>query len=145
MDPITLSIRIDAPIQTVWDRIADVSTHGEWMGDVDSLAFEGNQRQGQGTLLVVATKVGPFRISDRMLFTEWNPPRQMTIDHQGSVKGFGEFRLSPVGGATEFVWTEELRFPWWLGGGLTAIVSRPILAAIWRRNLRRLKGLIDRT
>jgi hypothetical protein len=64
----------------------------------------------------------------------------MTVVHEGSVKGTGEFILTPIGGATHFIWTEELHFPWWLGGVLTEIGSRPVLASIWRHNLRKFRA-----
>jgi hypothetical protein len=38
-------------------------------------------------------------------------------------------------GQTTLVWQEELRFPWYLGGPLTAYAAMPVLTYIWRRNL----------
>lgn len=143
MDPITVSIDIDAPIERVWDRLADLEGHKHWMGDVGSLSFDNDKRQGLGTVMSVATHVGPLRLVDRMLVTIWDPPRRMTVEHQGAVKGAGEFILSPVGGATRLTWTEDLRFPWKLGGVVTAIASRPVLATIWLRNLKRFKRLVE--
>ncbi|CAN5245127.1 hypothetical protein BH18ACT5_BH18ACT5_16080 [soil metagenome] len=143
MDPITVSIDIDAPIERVWDRLADLEGHKHWMGDVGSLSFDNDKRQGLGTVMTVATQVGPLRLVDRMLVTVWDPPRRMTVEHQGAVKGAGQFILSPVGGATRLIWIEELHFPWRLGGPITALGSRPVLATIWLRNLRRFKRLVE--
>jgi len=142
MHPITVSINLDAPLQRVWDALSDLENQKNWMGDVDSLTFATDQSQGAGTEMIVATKVGPLRLNDRMLVTAWEPPTRMTVLHQGTVQGTGEFVLAAIGGATRLTWTEDLRFPWRLGGGLTAIASRPILAAVWRQNLKRLRSIL---
>ena len=144
MDPITVSIDLVAPIDQVWAHLADLEQQHEWMGDIESLSFETAQRSGAGTIMLVATKVGPLRLADRMEVTAWEPPTSMTVAHQGIVKGTGEFQLTAIGGATRLTWTEELHFPWQLGGLLTAVASRPILATIWRHNLQRLKRLVER-
>lgn len=143
MDPITVSIDIVAPLEKAWASLSDLEHQGDWMSDVDSLAFANERRQGVGTLMIVGTRVGPLRLTDRMLITVWEPPTRMTVSHQGAVKGVGEFQLTPIGGATRLLWTEDLRFPWTLGGVLTAVASRPILATIWRQNLKRLRKLVE--
>jgi len=142
MEPIAVATTIKAPIAEVWRRLENLESHQEWMGDVGSLSFVGDQRHGLGTRLQVETRVGPMRVTDEMVVTVWDPPHRMRIEHLGIVKGTGEFILSPIGGATRFTWIEDLRFPWRLGGAFTAIASRPILASIWRRNLSRFKELV---
>jgi hypothetical protein len=78
-----------------------------------------------------------------MTVTLWEPPRRIVVEHQGLVRGIGEFALTPLAGITRFTWTEQLSFPIRLGGPLTALLSRPVLIWIWRRNLDRLKELIE--
>jgi hypothetical protein len=70
----------------------------------------------------------------------------MGVRHVGLVTGTGRFTLHPLGAntRTRFEWDEELRFPWWLGGRLgEAIGARVVMGAIWRRNLRRLKAIVE--
>jgi carbon monoxide dehydrogenase subunit G len=135
---IRIEQRIAAPIQTVWDDVADIASHVEWMADAESITFLTEQRSGAGTKMEVLTKVGPLKTTDVMEFTEWDPPHRMAIRHRGLVKGEGVFTLASVGDATRFVWAETLRFPWYLGGGITAYFAAPVLWAIWKRNLKRL-------
>jgi hypothetical protein len=42
------------------------------------------------------------------------------------------------------VWEEDLRFPWPLGGPLTAALAAPVLRRMWRKNLDALKRQIER-
>ena len=137
-----LSVRveqlIDAPVQDVWNHIADLGSHVEWMADAESITFLTDQRSGPGTTMEVLTRIGPLKTTDLMEFVEWQPPHHMAIRHTGLVTGTGAFTLEPCGDSTRFVWAEELTFPWYLGGGLTAIGAAPVLKAIWRRNMRTL-------
>lgn len=138
MPRITVSIAIDATPQQVWDDVARLATHVEWMADAESIEFLDDRTAGVGTRMRVRTRVGPLRTDDVMAFTRWEEPRLMAVDHQGVFSGSGRFTLTPENGGTRFTWSEEIRFPWWLGGPAGAWCARPILAAIWRRNLRRL-------
>jgi len=129
---------IPADAETVWSDISDLSSHTEWMADAESIVFLTDQTSGVGTAMEVLTKVGPMSTRDVMTFTVWEPPHRMAIDHRGLVTGTGEFLLQPEGDGTRFVWEEELDFPLRLGGQIGAVVGKPVLEAIWRRNLKRL-------
>ena len=66
----------------------------------------------------------------------------MGVEHRGLVSGVGRFRLEDqIDGGTTFIWDEDLCFRWWLGGRAAAALARPVLALIWRQNLRRLAGM----
>lgn len=79
-----------------------------------------------------------------MAVTEWEEAATMGVRHEGLVTGEGRFTLTATGdGATTFTWAEQLRFPWWMGGPLGGLVGAPVLRAIWRGNLRRLKALVE--
>ncbi len=68
----------------------------------------------------------------------------MGIEHRGLVTGRGRFTLRRRrGDRTQFTWTERLTFPWWMGGAVGAFAAKPVLRAIWRRNLRRLKTIVE--
>jgi hypothetical protein len=69
----------------------------------------------------------------------------MGIEHAGVVTGTGQFTLvARAPRSTLFIWSEELTFPWWMGGSVGAFAAAPILRAVWNRNLRTLKRLVER-
>jgi len=139
-----LCTTIGAPVEQVWRTVEDIETHTRWMADAESITFLGDQRRGVGTEFDCRTRVGPLATTDRMRVTEWEPGAVMGIEHRGLVTGSGRFTLRRLGaGLTEFCWTEELRFPATMGGGLGERVARPVFARLWRGNLARLRELAE--
>lgn len=144
MAVITQSVVIAAPIDAVWREATDLPAHAEWMADAESIEFVTEQRSGVGTRMKVATVIGPFRTTDVMEVTEWEPPKTVGVRHRGLITGSGRFVLAPMAGGTQFSWIEELSFPWYVGGPVAALLAAPVLGWIWKRNLRALKTRIER-
>lgn len=139
--PTEVSIDIDAPIQHVWDDLANLDSHVEWMADAYSLEYDTDQRAGRGTVISVLTKVGPLRTVDVLTFTEWEEPHRMVADHTGVVTGKGIFTLTELTpDRTRFTWAEDLNMPWYFGGKLFRPISEPVMRLIWAKNLERLKA-----
>ncbi len=128
---------INARPQAVWPHLAALDTHVEWMADADAIRFTSAQRSGVGTSFECDTRVGPFRLTDRMEVTEWEEGRLIGVRHRGVVSGTGRFTIERLdrGERTRFIWEERLAFPWRL--------ATPVLGAIWRRNLARLKHRVE--
>jgi hypothetical protein len=139
-----VGITIARPPAAVWRVIEPIERHIDWMADAVSITFTSTMRRGVGTRFDCLTRIGPLRTTDRMTVTEWEPGREMGIEHRGVVTGRGRFSLrSESRDRTQFTWTEELTFPWWMGGAVGAVAAKPVLRAVWRRNLRRLKQLVE--
>lgn len=145
MTSIRVSETIAASPAQVWAQIHHIGTHVEWMEDAVGIRFTSTTHAGVGTTFDCDTKVGPFRLTDSMEVTEWDPPRAMGIRHVGIVTGSGRFLLEPeeAGAATRFTWDEELRFPLWMGGTAGGRAAAPLLRRVWRRNLANLKALVE--
>lgn len=147
MPTTTVAVEIDATPDQVWAAIEPVERHVEWMSDAESIEFHTHQTRGVGTTFRCVTRFGPVRLADEMEITEWLPGQKMGVRHVGVVTGSGRFSLTPIdlGRRTRFEWTEELRFPAWLAGRLGAgLAARTLFPLIWRRNLSRLRRLIER-
>jgi uncharacterized protein YndB with AHSA1/START domain len=144
MARVRASVIIEATPEQVWAAVEDISTHVEWMHDATAIRFTTEQRAGVGTTFDCDTKVGPLKLVDRMEITAWEPARTMGVRHVGLVTGTGAFRLREAGtNRTEFLWDEELIFPWWMGGPIGGRVGAVLLAQIWKRNLRGLKRIVE--
>jgi len=140
MSHIKVEVQLHGSPADVWADIIEIESHAEWMDDAESIRFTGELTKGVGTTFDCDTKVGPLRFTDRMEITEWIDERVMGVRHAGLITGEGRFTLEPVAGdRTRFVWEEDLRFPWWLGGPLGAGVGTRVLKRIWQRNLRSLQ------
>jgi Polyketide cyclase / dehydrase and lipid transport len=138
-------ITIDAPPGAVWADVKHLDTHVEWMRDAESIEFRSRRRTGVGTELECRTRLGPLATTDVMVVSEWRPRRAIGMSHQGAVRGRGRFTLRRRrGGRTQFCWSERLQFPWRMGGPFGELVAWPLLRAIWKGNLRRLKARIER-
>ncbi|MCU1399197.1 MAG: hypothetical protein JWN62_2306 [Acidimicrobiales bacterium] len=141
-----VSVEIDASTERVWEIVEPVERHIDWMHDAVAIRFQTEQHRGVGTKFFCDTKVGPIKLVDVMEITEWEPMRTMGVRHTGLVTGTGNFTLTPIDmdRRTRFAWTEELTFPWWLGGRIGGIVGgNLVMKAIWRRNLKGLKALVE--
>ena len=140
-----IEVTRDMPIRhdLVWEALADLKSHDEWMKDAESVEFTTEQRSGVGTSMRVATRVGPFRTLDVLEVTGWEEGVSIDVVHRGLVTGTGTLAATRTNGSTRVSWVEDLRFPWWLGGPLTAFAAKPVLAAIWRGNLERLEESLN--
>lgn len=146
MARISVTIELDASPERVWEIVEPVERHVDWMADAVAIRFQTEQTRGVGTQFLCDTKVGPIRLTDHMEITEWDVGRAMGVRHTGIVTGSGVFTLEPLdlGRRTRFTWTEELRFPWYLGGRLGEVIGgQVVMKAIWRRNLRALRDLVE--
>lgn len=143
---IVIGVEIDATPERVWEVVEPVERHVDWMHDAVAIRFTTEQTRGTGTEFLCDTKVGPFKLVDRMEITEWEAGRVMGVRHTGLVTGSGRFTLEPIdlGRRTRFTWAEDLVFPWWMGGPIGAWIGGKIaLGPIWRRNLRNLKRIVE--
>ncbi len=136
---VTVAVHLAVPIEEVWDEAARLESHVEWMADAHAIEFVGDQRSGNGTRMIVETRLGPLRTKDVMDIVAWEPPHRIAVSHRGLFRGTGQFLLESHEGGTRFTWEESIRFPWFLGGPIGARIARPLLAAVWRRNLRRFR------
>lgn len=139
MSRLRVSVIVDAPPSQVWEDLAEISSHVEWMRDAVEIRFTSPSTSGVGTTFDCRTRVGPIRLTDRMEITAWEPGKAMGVRHVGIVTGSGVIRLARRRGRrTKVTWSERLTFPWWMGGPIGAWFAVPVLRHVWRGSLRTL-------
>jgi hypothetical protein len=109
---IAMSLVINAPIQKVWDALADWESQSEWMLQT-TVEVTSEIRSGVGTSIAAFTGIGKFGVMDYMTVTAWNPPNVCDVVHTGKIiKGTGRFELTAITpNTTRFDWSEEVLAP----------------------------------
>jgi hypothetical protein len=139
MSRLRVATTVEAPPAVVWEDLRHVASHVEWMVDAVEIRFTSASTEGVGTTFECDTRVGPFRLTDRMEVTRWAPGTAIGIRHVGLVTGTGVIRIRRRGrGRTKVTWSEQLTFPWWMGGAIGAWAAVPVLTLVWRRSMRNL-------
>lgn len=141
---IVVSTVIARSTADVWAYVRSIERHVEWMHDAVAIRFLTDGREGLGVRFECETRIGPLSTTDVMEITAWKPEHTMGVRHVGVVEGEGEFTLRPLATElTEFRWSEDLRFPWYMGGAVGAVLARPILRWTWHRNLDALREILE--
>lgn len=132
MQTLTVQRTIPAPIEKVFDVLADHANYKQFPGVVDSkLVKEGKaDRNGFGAVREIRVKQGWFREE----ITAYERPRRfdyliietsLPIEHRG-----GSVTLEAVAGGTQVTWTTTLRVKIPLIGGLlTPVALAPLRKA----------------
>ncbi len=109
---LAISLVIDAPIQSVWDALADWEKQGEWM-IATKVWVTSTIQEGVGTKISAFTGIKSIGILDTMEVTSWVPPFVCDVLHTGAIiKGVGKFELHEISATqTRFDWSEEVRAP----------------------------------
>jgi uncharacterized protein YndB with AHSA1/START domain len=143
---VTVAEHFDVDRARLWDALADLEAHRDWMTDVRSLHFVTSQRSGVGTRYVIDIRVGPVPVRDRIEVIAWDRPGELAISHRiGGVRGEGRFELTDAGRGTRLAWRTRFVIPWWAGGSVAAWLGVPPTRRLLTRNLTALRRwLADR-
>jgi uncharacterized protein YndB with AHSA1/START domain len=124
----------------LWDALADLEAHREWMTDVLALRFVTAQRGGVGTRYVIEAAVGPGRVRDHIEVIAWKRPDELAITHRiGPARGEGRFLLAEAGRGTRLEWRTRFELPWWAGGAVSERLGAPATRRLLTRNLASLR------
>ena len=126
----------------IWELITDWEHQDDWMLEASDFVVVSDVREGVGVEAEATIRIGGISTRDRVRVAEWDPPRRLVIEHLGWVSGRGIIELTPVAGDRTYVtWREELGPPLGLAGALGMTAFKPLMARVFRRDLRILAGL----
>ena len=63
--------------EAVWADVSQIASHVDWMADAIAIRFTSLTTAGVGTTFECKTKIGPFKLTDVMEITEWEPAQVM--------------------------------------------------------------------
>jgi uncharacterized membrane protein len=142
-EPLRMLVVIDAPIDRVWEVLADIPRQPEWMLEMKEVRMLTPGPTGVGSRGEATVRIFGISVTDPVTVTEFEPPTRFAVRHEGRFEGSGLITLEPgVDGATTIVrWEERLVPP--LLPELGAVVQAPVLRQIFQEDLHRLKRLIE--
>ncbi len=136
---ITVTVDVDAPVETVWGVVTDWENQGDWMLGTAVRVTHGDG-VSVGSVLAATTGVGPLGVTDTMEIVGWDPPRRATVRHTGRVvRGSGVFAVTEIEtgpGEPErstFHWSEQLELPL----GPLGALGWPVVSPVFRFGLQR--------
>ncbi len=109
---IAMNLEIKAPIEKVWQALAQWESQGDWML-LTKVEVVSEIREGVGTSIAAFTGIGKLGLMDHMQVTKWQPPNICDVIHTGRIiKGTGSFELTQIDAfTTRFDWSEEILAP----------------------------------
>jgi uncharacterized protein YndB with AHSA1/START domain len=142
--PIRTVVAVGAPIERVWDRLADIERQPEWMHDLSSVVIRTPGPIGVGTRVDARVRALGIEIDDPIVVAAFEPPSHFAVTHVGLVTGTGDIRLgvSADGTSTTVTWNETLIAP--VFPHLGARVLQVVFGPIFRRDLERLADAVER-
>jgi carbon monoxide dehydrogenase subunit G len=148
MSSVHLKIRIEAPIDRVWETIMDPKRFGEWVTIHRSVRNMSGDPQSEGATMDQVMHMRGINFKVRWTLEHVNPPKRAEWDGRGPAHSTARitYALTPDGDdATLFEYTNEFKTP---GGRLGSVASGVIVGDASEReahsSLERLKKLLER-
>jgi uncharacterized membrane protein len=134
---------IDAPVDRVWETLADVEGQPRWMRDLKAVRLLTPGPVGVGTRAEGVVRIFGMETLDQIAISAFDPPRRFAIRHEGRFVGEGTIELEPgADGTTTIVrWAETLVPPHL--PHLSARLLAPILARVFQADLDRLREQVE--
>jgi hypothetical protein len=136
---IAAHVTVAAEPAATWRAAVDWPHQREWIW-----ATRVSGGHGTGAEVTGWTGIGPVGFTDKMVITEWDPPRRCVLKHTGRVvRGKGIFEVVPHGPGSQFRWSEHLQLPVPPAvGRLAGLVITPVAEWALRSSLRRFARLL---
>lgn len=140
--PLSSLAVVDAPIERVWELVADIPAQPDWMHEMKSVRLTTPPPTGVGTRGEATVRIFGISVTDPVEVTAFEPPVRFEIRHEGTFTGHGSITLEPgADGSTTIVrWDETLVAP--ILPHLGAVVMAPILSSIFQADLLRFRDLV---
>lgn len=120
------SAEIGAPIDEVWEMVADVERAPDWQGGLKSLTAVQHDDDGHVVLADVEVDGKVRALKSRLRFTYEQPARLSWVQETGDVKSIsGSWELTDLGGRTRARYRTEVDL-----GRLGLIIRGPLVGIL---------------
>jgi hypothetical protein len=140
---IDVAIEIAARPGEVWAWLVDWEHLDRWMLEASDFKVLGEQREGLGVRAEATVRIAGITTRDTVVVSRWEPPNWLEIRHGGWVAGSGLMHCRASGSGSYLWWRETLVPPWGPLGAAGLTVMKPVMARVFRRDLRVLKELME--
>ncbi len=142
-DPLMkMAITIDAPVDEVWDVMADIERQPLWMEEMKAVRLRSPGPVGVGTRGDADVRIFLVGIVDAVEVDVYDPPFRFGIRHVGTYSGNGRITLEVIdAGRTLVRWDERLVPP--LFPHLGQLLQKPVMGAIFQADLERLREIVE--
>ena len=142
---VSQSVEISAPVDRVWDVIADPERMLSFMSGVTRWEVEGDRATGLGARYRVLFRVGAAEIGGLIEVVEWDQPSELAWTSVLGIDQRGRWRLRELPGGHTKV---ELRMAYGVAGSgrsgwIAERVAAPTVTGHLRRTLSQLKRIIE--
>jgi uncharacterized protein YndB with AHSA1/START domain len=141
----TAATIIAAPIETVWDVVADPGRALSFMSGVTRWEIEGDERVGLGARYRMLLRVGSAEVGGLIEIVEWDPPRELAWTSITGVDQRGRWRLRSLSsGRTK----AEIRLAAGVAGSgvagwIAERIAQPIVGSHLRHTVVALTRLVE--
>lgn len=141
---LTFRINIKSSQQTIFNYVSDWERQSDWIMFTTVKLVSGAPQQ-KDSILLATTKLGPLKVADTMVVTDWQPYERIVVEHTGRIiLGKGVFTISKIANETcEFTWQEITPVPFGFVGHIGLLFVQPILNVLFGRSLKILKSNIE--
>jgi carbon monoxide dehydrogenase subunit G len=147
MSTVHVKIRIDAPVESVWDTVMNPDRLGDWVTIHRSVRDVSDNPLKNGSTMEQVLHMRGVSFHVKWKLVEVSAPHHAVWDGRGPAHSHASIRYELSGedsGPTEFEYTNEFSPP---GGRLGSLASRVVVGAASEReansSLNRLKALVE--
>jgi len=138
-------VRIDRPVDEVFEFVTTPANDREWMGTAVERRPETEGQLRQGAKVQAVDKFRGRRIESTFEVIEHQPSSRSAIRLEGPIAAEGLYELESTNGGTLFRWTLDAQAG--LGGLYLGKLTDPLVTLLFRRrmrfDLRRLKQTLE--
>ena len=144
MGHITIDMKINAPVATVFAYVDDYRNTTRYMKDLVKWQPTGKVTHGKGAQFNVGMKAGPTTLTSIVDITTWTENSTIGWHSSDGFKQIGKWAFTSNGDATRVTFDMEYEFGGGIAGKLLGRAAEPIVRGNLQRSVETLKQHMER-